>query len=82
MDLKKINELLKDFSIRNTIAVEVKRPDGENYENGYEIYQLSEDLYIKFEIYEDSYGSNEQVKGIQFVKPKTVTVTNFEPINE
>ena len=81
MNYKKINEKLKDFNlIRNGQKIESKSPDGEEYENGYEIYKLDDDIYVRLEIYEDSYGDNEAVVGIQFIKPKVVTVTEFETL--
>lgn len=61
--------------------------DGDGYEGEYNEYQKVfkvnklEDIYIKFTIRTDSYGGNDYVHSIQFVKPTVKTIQLFEPIN-
>lgn len=46
------------------------------------IFKLKSDneIYVAFEYETDSYGDNERVTSIQFVKPANKTVINYEPI--
>lgn len=44
----------------------------------YEVYKLSEDVYVKLRISTDSYGDNEFVAGLEFVQPKQKNVTVYE----
>ena len=61
--------------------------DGEGNQGEYDEYQKVfrvnklEDIYIKFTIRTDSYGDNEYIYSIQFVKPTVKTIQLFEPIN-
>ncbi len=81
MDYTQLNELLSDFDkLRRNKAVESKLPDYEEGTDGYEVYHIEDDVYVKLTIYTDSYGDNECVTGIEFVSPRTVQVTNFEKL--
>lgn len=89
MNLTKINEVLKDLKqLRyrgKPVEVEVVKEirDEEQGEEGlsYEIYNLdTDDLYVKLKINTDSYGDNESITGLEFVKPKEVIVTKFQSV--
>ena len=54
--------------------------EGSGYNGEYYYILEYESLYIKVTLYTDSYGSIENGKGISFVKPKVVEVTNYEAI--
>jgi hypothetical protein len=45
-----------------------------------EVYQLdgTTETYVKLHLWEDSYGENEQITGISFVKPKKIEITEWE----
>ena len=88
MNWEQLNEVLKDLNAlrwgSNKITQQVLKtidPDGEQGESGlsYEVYKLTDDLYIKLTIGTDSYGDNEHVTGVEFVQPKQKVVTEFEP---
>ena len=85
--LELIEVLNKKFkSVRNFAYNEATVSESANdneYEETYKtnkVCRLSEELYVKIELTSDSYGDNEQITSIQFVKPKVVTVTQFEPV--
>lgn len=87
--MKKLNPLLKNFySLRQEkkageqIVKKLTYNDPEQGDTGlsYEVYKLSEDIYVKLEINTDSYGDNEFVAGIEFVRPIVKQVTDFEAI--
>ena len=85
--LELIEVLNKKFSsVRNFAyneAIVTERDNSNGYEDSsteVKVCKLSEELFIKFKITSDSYGDNEQITSIQFVKPKVVTVTHFEPV--
>jgi hypothetical protein len=80
MDYGKLNEFLSDFNMLRAKGRKVETKQPGDYETGYEVYEISEGVYVKLIVYVDSYGENESVVGVEFVQPKTVTVTNFEPI--
>ena len=45
------------------------------------VYDLSKnDLFLKIELSTDSYGNNESVSKIEFVKPVVKQVTDFETV--
>lgn len=92
MDYKKINELLKNISstkwkFRDKIVhtevineVDYNRPvQGEKGET-FEVYNvgLPDGMFLKITTITDSYGDNESVGGIEFVKGKEKTVTVYE----
>lgn len=77
MDYKKLNNLLKDieYTRRNSKAMNItivkKIDEPEQVEEGisYEIYDIGcEDMLLRLELHTDSYGDNERLVGIQFVK--------------
>lgn len=77
---KKFNHI-RSFAYNEAIVTEKDESDGyEDSPTEVKVCKLSEELFIKFKITSDSYGDNEQITGIQFVKPKVVTVTQFEPV--
>ena len=81
MDYAKLNELLRNLdSLRNGKPVETHK---EEYSSSwYEVYHIEDDIYVKIHLYEDSYGNDEAITGLEFVTPTKVTVTNFEPIKK
>lgn len=85
IDLITLNKILASIdTIRRGKAIETKPADGENYDEGYEIYSLKsfgfDDLLIQITIVEDSYGSNEYVSKVQFGQLKSKEVKVFEPL--
>ena len=52
------------------------------YDQYFNIYKIKSetDLFLKVEYNTDSYGSNDSIVGVQFVKPKEVKVTDYESI--
>lgn len=46
----------------------------------HEIYPWVDGMFIRLTINTDSYGSNEFINGVTFVKPIAKTVTSFEPL--
>ncbi len=89
MNYKLINEALKD--LRNIKLSKVSTFESEDFyeEKGQseegeriDIYDLKMDnLYLKVVTSSDSYGNENGVTSIQFVKPITKQVTDYEPIN-
>lgn len=76
MNYKKINNLLGDLiKLRNN---KIETIPGEDYSSiTYEICKTDEeDIFIKIEIYSNSYGE-EEVRGIEFVKPVDKKVINY-----
>jgi len=91
MDYKTLNSVLKDLrKLRRTtkLASDVVRKIDENGEQGeeglsYEIYPLPiNGIFIKLTITTDSYGNDERVSGVEFVRPLQKTITNYETIND
>lgn len=93
LDLKTLNNLLKNLqSPDNKILRRVERkeistpitPEMDGYqgeENIYiEVYEIISQpgLFLKIEIYTDSYGDGTFVRGVQFVTPKQKTITIYE----
>jgi len=83
MDYAKVNQALKNLdSLRGSgNAVEKVSSEDNHYNGKTEVYKIDEDVYVKLTIYEDSYGENEYVTGIEFVQPTEVKVTNFIPLS-
>lgn len=85
MDYKLINEILKDLSriqYSNEFSVVT---DSSNIEGDYEefirVYRYKDtDIFIKITTSTDSYGYNEGIRSVQFVKPVVKQVTDFETI--
>lgn len=90
MDFKKINEQLKDLGnfryknkpVAKTDVYLIRSGDGEQGKTDeiHEIYDLGDGVFVKLIVNSDSYGDNRFVNGIEFVKPVTKTVTDFEAI--
>jgi hypothetical protein len=94
MELGIINEALKDLSFyalkQKFDLVETSQPQDYwseksegNESRKVEIYSIDKEqgIYLRVERSTDSYGDNETLVGISFVKPKEVTKTVFEPID-
>jgi hypothetical protein len=91
MDYKKLNEILgslralrrKQTPVETIVVNELAGEGSQGEENEiYEVYSIPDsDMFIKLRISSDSYGDNEFIDGITFVKPQQKTVTNYEPIN-
>jgi hypothetical protein len=80
MDYTKLNAKLANLkSLRRGTPMAKTRPEDE-YSTWTEIYPFDEDVYVKLTIRQDSYGENEFIEGIQFVKPQVKQVTDFVTI--
>ncbi|MAX51480.1 MAG: hypothetical protein CMH22_05830 [Methylophaga sp.] len=91
MELKKINEVLENLSVYGLKSkydlVSEHEPSnywsekgqGEESESVY-IFKIEGDNYLKLVNATDSYGDNEHVKSVQFVKPVKKTITDFQKI--
>ncbi len=92
MDYKALNEVLSNINhFRRTFTrvdlIDISKVDESYPIQGHvgevhEIYEMpgTDDAFIKFIFVTDSYGSNEYLSGIQFVKPATKTITTYETI--
>jgi len=87
LTFKQLNELLFDFGKLASYGevVERKSKEENNYDFPYFVVKLNEakfgkDMFIKVDEYEDSYGENHKITGIQFVKPTKVVVTDFQSL--
>lgn len=90
VEIKELNKSLKNFdSIRYKTPVfrnAVKEVGPDTYEDEYnEIYEvydigLPEGLFIKLHISSDSYGNNEYIKRVEFVKAQEKIVKVYEYI--
>ena len=92
MDYKKINELLKSISsttykyrnnvVHEEVVNEVNGDYASQGENGesFKVYDvgLPDGLFLKVTTITDSYGYNEAVGGVEFVKGKEKKVTVYE----
>jgi hypothetical protein len=96
MQLSQINDLLTNVKNPNKTKLKLVKkeittplekdsygytPQGssEEYSNIYEV--IGEDnLYLKLSFETDSYGDNDSLVSIQFVKAKQVTVSSFEKV--
>ena len=56
--------------------------EGEQGESGlsYEVYKITEELFIRLTINTNSYGDDEFINGIEFVKPKEKNIVVYETI--
>lgn len=86
-DFSKLNEFFADlieFRRKNTplekINIHLIGTEGEQGQTSeiVEIYKLYDDCFVKLTINTDSYGDNEFVNGIQFVKPVTKEILVYE----
>ena len=95
MDYKQFNETfgnLVNFRYQNRSKM-IERITIHEMDNSYgegsqgesniyhEIYSWDSEMFIRLTINTDSYGSNEFINGIAFVKPIQKTISSFEPIN-
>lgn len=92
MEIKQINEILKNVfnypSSKGYTKVLDEKPSTyheEKYQGTedtrIEIWDLHQDnLLVKLDYTTDSYGDNERLTNIQFVKPITKSVTDYESI--
>jgi hypothetical protein len=92
MDYKKLNKLLEDLQqfrhtnssklVERITISEVDKEYGSQGETSvyHEVYPLDGEMFIRLTINTDSYGYNEFINGIQFVKPIQKTVTMFETL--
>jgi hypothetical protein len=81
MDYKLLNEKLNDLDTLRRTKVEKSKVENEDcMPEWYEVCPFDEDTFIRLKVRMDSYGENESVVGIEFVKPKQVTTTNYEAI--
>ena len=90
MDYKKLNKMLEDLQqFRHTNSsklverITISEVDKEYGSQGdtsvyHEVYPFDGEMFIRLTINTDSYGYNEFINGIQFVKPIQKTVTMFE----
>lgn len=85
ISLDVLNTILKDIqNIGNKgEIVERKTTEENDYNGAYYVVKLNEDtygkdVYVKVDEYEDSYGDNYKITGVQFVKPTKVVVTDFQ----
>lgn len=82
-ELNKILSSLESLRVRKNLVTSDEpknnRSDSESWD---EVYSLDDykDLYVKLSITENSYGTEEFISGVQFVKPTVQTVQSFETI--
>ena len=86
MDYKKLNEVLKNLDTlrysKEALHKEVIKEVNGGYEElgeFYEVYDvgLQNGVFMKVQYLTDSYGDNERVGGVEFVKAKEKTVTAY-----
>lgn len=91
MDYKEVNEVLGELRVlrqnnnlvERTVVNEITSDGGSQGESNeiYEVYKTKiEGVFVKLKISYDSYGYNEFVDGIQFVRPTEKTITTYEPL--
>lgn len=89
MELTKVNKLLINLNLNTNKDLEfverqeLEKPEGQgSYGEYYLVYKIisEKDMYIKITYVTDSYGENDIVSSIQFVKPKKVTITEFQTL--
>ena len=84
MNWKELNDKLKNLEklrFDGDDPVERKTTEENDYEGGYEIFKLSENIYVKLHLSYNYYNfsrRSEEIEGISFVTPKKVVVTDFE----
>lgn len=77
MDYTKLNAKLANLnSLRRGNPLAKTSPD-EDESTWIEIYPFDEEVCIKLSLRIDSYGENEFITGIQFVKPVSKQVTDY-----
>jgi len=77
MDYNKLNAKLANLnSLRRGSPVAKTHPEDDG-STWIEVYPFDGDIFIKLTIRIDSYGENEFIEGIQFVKPVIKSVTDY-----
>lgn len=92
MNVEKLNEVLSDLegfrnsnvAVHTDVANEIDNSYGEGIQGeeglSFEVFETDglDGYFVKLEIRTDSYGDNERISGVQFVKPKEKTVVVYE----
>lgn len=81
MNYKKINDKLKNLAlIRSGKAIYEKTKGDEYGSETVEVYDigLEDGLFVRFTVTSDSYGENEAVSGVEFVKAQKKEVVIYE----
>lgn len=90
LTIEQVNDVLSDLSkhsLQRKYSLVLEQEPGDYYEEKYdgneskktEIYKLGiDDLHLKLERQTDSYGDNESLVSIKFVRPIVKQVTDFE----
>ena len=76
-----VNEKMKNMD--HLITVETSKGEEDDYSSEYfEIKEISreENLYVKISYYEDSYGGDDHIVGIEFVEPAQVQKVEYKSI--
>lgn len=79
MDLNKLNQALSNISQLRSDNTPVESYRGSDYEESFEVYKIGDD-YIKLIFETSSYGGIGELMGINFVRPREVSYSNFETI--
>lgn len=94
LDLEKLNNILanivspsssvlKPVLCENGVVWPAAHPRGYDEDDHYSyIYQVvdEDELYVRITYKTDSYGSNDRITSIAFVRPIKKTIIGFEPI--
>ena len=86
MDLTIINKMLGDLeSLRHSykpVETIVDSSYGQGEEGvKHEVYSVEDsDVLLRITTTVNSYGNNERITGVQFVKPATKLINSYEPI--
>ena len=76
-----VNEKMR--TMNNLKTIESKIYDDDDYSSSYsEIKEISkeENLYVKISYYEDSYGGDDHIVGIEFVQPAQIQKVEYKSI--
>lgn len=79
MNLTELNKKLKNVSSLPVVESSDTFKQDEYETDYYTVVDLGDGVYLKLSYYKDSYGYKEFV-GMQFVEPKQVIKTGYEPI--
>jgi len=91
MNYKKVNEVLSNLNglgKYKLVSSDKSEDFGKEKSQGYtgtktEIRDLGvEGLFLKVTYHDNSYGNDERIVGLQFVKPATVKVVDYKPIED
>lgn len=81
MDYKELNSKLRNLAAFRNTAIPVfqteREYEGASFEEVYDI-GLEDGMFLKLYISSDSYGDNESINGVEFVKGKEKTVIVYE----